>query len=452
MMNPTQVGTPSPSRSRTSGSPTAPVRMPIAVIPTCVVEMTRTGSSISRSAASAPRLPASARDRQRRAARGHHRVLADHEERVAGDQREHGEDPQDVFHRNPRLGISLMRWGRGRREDHRTLPFPLECSPRCSTAREPYETYRPCVPASAARSSARSMRATTRPARHGTSPPTSGPASSRSPRARTTSSRSSSYARQHGLRVVPQGTGHNATPIAWHEDTILLSTSRMRGVEIDVAGRRARVAAGTALARGHRARVRAQARPARRLARPTSASSATASAAASAGSPASTACRPTASWRSRSSPPTGVCAASTPTHDPDLFWALRGGGGNFGVVTAMEIALYPLPELYAGAMFWPWERSAEVMHAWREWTLTARTRSPRRPASCRCRRSRRCRRCCAAARFVTIDAADHRRPRVRRRGRAGAARPRAGDRHVRHGRAGRAVAAAQRPRGPDAGA
>ena len=37
-------------------------------------------------------------------------------------------------------------------------------------------------------------------------------------------------------------------------------------------------------------------------------------------------------------------------HDPDLFWALRGGGGSFGVVTAMEIRLYPLPELYAGAM------------------------------------------------------------------------------------------------------
>ena len=58
-------------------------------------------------------------------------------------------------------------------------------------------------------------------------------------------------------------------------------------------------------------------------------------------------------------------------HDADLFWALRGGGGSFGVVTAMEIALYPMAELYAGAMFWPWERSSEIMHAWREWTLTA---------------------------------------------------------------------------------
>src|SRR5687768_9302698 len=56
-------------------------------------------------------------------------------------------------------------------------------------------------------------------------------------------------------------------------------------------------------------------------------------------------------------------------NDPDLFWALRGGGGSFGIVTAMEIRLYPLPELYAGAMFWDWSRASEVMHAWREWTL-----------------------------------------------------------------------------------
>ena len=50
-------------------------------------------------------------------------------------------------------------------------------------------------------------------------------------------------------------------------------------------------------------------------------------------------------------------------NDAALFWALRGGGGSFGVVTAMEIALYPMPELYAGAMFWEWEHASKVMHA-----------------------------------------------------------------------------------------
>jgi FAD/FMN-containing dehydrogenase len=54
----------------------------------------------------------------------------------------------------------------------------------------------------------------------------------------------------------------------------------------------------------------------------------------------------------------------------DLFWALRGGGGSFGVVTAMEFELFDLPTVYAGTLFFPLERAAEVLHAWREWTAT----------------------------------------------------------------------------------
>src|SRR3954466_15034445 len=42
-------------------------------------------------------------------------------------------------------------------------------------------------------------------------------------------------------------------------------------------------------------------------------------------------------------------------HEPDLFWALRGGGGNFGVVTAIELELYPVAEVYAGMLAFPWE-------------------------------------------------------------------------------------------------
>ena len=53
-------------------------------------------------------------------------------------------------------------------------------------------------------------------------------------------------------------------------------------------------------------------------------------------------------------------------NDPALFWALRGGGGSFGIVTAIEFTLYPVPEVYAGVMFWPIERAAEVLHAWHD--------------------------------------------------------------------------------------
>jgi FAD/FMN-containing dehydrogenase len=52
------------------------------------------------------------------------------------------------------------------------------------------------------------------------------------------------------------------------------------------------------------------------------------------------------------------------THEPDLFWALRGGNGNYGVVTAIEFAVYPVEDLYAGVMFFPFERAAEVLHTW----------------------------------------------------------------------------------------
>lgn len=51
-------------------------------------------------------------------------------------------------------------------------------------------------------------------------------------------------------------------------------------------------------------------------------------------------------------------------HHPDLFWALRGGGGNFGVVTALEFDAVPVPELTAGGFFFPVERTAEVLRTW----------------------------------------------------------------------------------------
>ena len=59
-----------------------------------------------------------------------------------------------------------------------------------------------------------------------------------------------------------------------------------------------------------------------------------------------------------------------PEHEPELFWALRGGGGSFGVVTAIEIELHHLPELVTGALFFPPERAVEVLTAYVEWTRT----------------------------------------------------------------------------------
>lgn len=58
-------------------------------------------------------------------------------------------------------------------------------------------------------------------------------------------------------------------------------------------------------------------------------------------------------------------------HDPDLFWAVRGGGGGFGVVTAVEIALFPVAGVITGAAFWPAEHAARLLARWQRWTLDA---------------------------------------------------------------------------------
>lgn len=52
---------------------------------------------------------------------------------------------------------------------------------------------------------------------------------------------------------------------------------------------------------------------------------------------------------------------------PDLFWALRGGKGGYGVVTEIEIRLFPEPELYGGGLFYDGEHAAAVLHAWARW-------------------------------------------------------------------------------------
>ena len=174
------------------------------------------------------------------------------------------------------------------------------------------------------------------------------------------------FAANGGLRVAFNGGGHNAGPIDWGEDTILLKTGRMTGIEIDAQARRARVEAGV-------------------LGKPL------AQAAGEHGLCYLAGTSPDAglvgytlggglSWMIRKY---GLAANSvvavelvtadgrhvraTRDDEPDLFWGVRGGGGNFGAVTALELALYPHSEIYAGCLFWPIERATEILTAWRAW-------------------------------------------------------------------------------------
>ncbi|MFG1992656.1 FAD-binding oxidoreductase [Actinoplanes sp. NPDC048988] len=58
----------------------------------------------------------------------------------------------------------------------------------------------------------------------------------------------------------------------------------------------------------------------------------------------------------------------TADSEPDLFWAVRGGKGNFGVVTALEFGLFPIRTFYGGGIFFPGELAGEVLHLFRRWT------------------------------------------------------------------------------------
>jgi FAD/FMN-containing dehydrogenase len=175
------------------------------------------------------------------------------------------------------------------------------------------------------------------------------------------------FAREEGLRVAPQGTGHGAAAIASLENTILLSTRHMRGVRIDPNSRSARVRAGALWA------------------------DVTGPASAYGLAPLAGSSHDVGvvgytlggglSWLARKYgfacdsvlsielvTADGVLRKVTAQTDPELFRALCGGGGSFGVVTAIEFTLYPVEALTAGAMAWRWERALEIFTAWREWT------------------------------------------------------------------------------------
>jgi hypothetical protein len=179
------------------------------------------------------------------------------------------------------------------------------------------------------------------------------------------------FAQSTGLRIAPQSTGHNASARAGAAaDQVLLSTRLMRGVEIDFENRSARVEAGA-------------------LCGDLTAPASDLGLAALGGSSPDVGLVGYVlgggiGWLARAF---GLCCNSVLSfdvvtgegehlhvdadHHPELFWALRGGTGSPAIITHMELALIAMPELYAGAMLWPWERASEVLHAWREWTLDA---------------------------------------------------------------------------------
>jgi len=175
------------------------------------------------------------------------------------------------------------------------------------------------------------------------------------------------FARENALRVAPQGTGHGASARGPLDDSVLVRTDAMRAVTIDGATHTARAEAGAIWAD--------VAGPASEL------GLAPLSGSAPDVGVVGFALGGGIGWLSRAF---GLCSNSvlaievvtaagehvrcTEDEHEELFWALRGGTGSYGVVTAVELRLVAVPELYAGAMLWPWEQAAEVLRAYVAWT------------------------------------------------------------------------------------
>ena len=170
-----------------------------------------------------------------------------------------------------------------------------------------------------------------------------------------------------GLRVAAQGTGHGAGPLGSLEDTILLKTERMREVSVDPARRNARVGAGAVWLEVVEAAARYG------LAALAGSSPDVGVVGYTLGSGLSFLGRKygLAANHVRAIElvtADGQLVRADPENEPDLFWALRGGGGSFAVVTAIEFELFPIAQAYAGILWYPVERGPEVLHAWRELT------------------------------------------------------------------------------------
>ncbi|MCW2540933.1 MAG: linked oxidase domain protein [Frankiales bacterium] len=177
-------------------------------------------------------------------------------------------------------------------------------------------------------------------------------------------------ARAAGLQVTTQATGHNASPLGDLSEVLLIKMSAMTSVEIDPVKGIARVGAGTLwldvveAAQACGVTVLHGSSPdvgvlgyslgggmgwyARELGLQTNALTAATIVTAD-----------------------GSIVHASATENADLFWAIRGGGGNYGVLTEIEFRTFDFSDAYAGMLVWPWEQAEEVLPVWAAWAVDA---------------------------------------------------------------------------------
>jgi FAD/FMN-containing dehydrogenase len=175
------------------------------------------------------------------------------------------------------------------------------------------------------------------------------------------------FAREHGARLGVRGGGHSIAGLSAMDGGVLIDLSPMSGVEVDADRRLVRVQGGALLADLDRTTQEFG------LATPGGVVSDTGVAGLTLGGGYG--------WLRRMYGLScdnlieveivgadGEIRTASADSNPDLFWAIRGGGGNFGVVTSFTFRLYPLgPEVAFAATFYPIEEAAEVMRRWRDY-------------------------------------------------------------------------------------
>jgi len=179
------------------------------------------------------------------------------------------------------------------------------------------------------------------------------------------------FAREHRLDLAVRGGGHNIAGNALCDGGLVIDLSLMKAVRVDAIARRAHVGPGATLADVDRETQKFG------LAVPTGINSTTGIAGLTLGGGFG--------WLARRLGLTidslvsaevvtadGQALRASATDHPDLFWALRGGGGNFGVVTDFEFQLHPVgPEVLAGLIVFPLAEAKQVLQQHRELMATA---------------------------------------------------------------------------------
>lgn len=179
------------------------------------------------------------------------------------------------------------------------------------------------------------------------------------------------FARQHRLLVSVRGGGHNIAGLAVCDDGLMIDLSLLRGVWVDPMARTARAQAGCTLGDVDRETQL------HGLAAVLGFVSATGIAGLTVGGGFGYLTR-RFGWTCDTVRSMEVVTAdgqvvrAAADENADLFWALRGGSGNFGIVTSFEYQLFPVgPEILGGAIAWRAEEAREVLDAYRRFSATA---------------------------------------------------------------------------------